>query len=216
MGAAKWKKFIHIHLCVIVCIVMTVGSADCAAYRFINIGDLYPPFCAQQFHRKQECSSSYENKILVLSFFTLPQTKSQKVLLDLQDLSIKYANVSFVGILSGEADLQALDEFLETNKIEIPILLDPDRKIYGDFGVFMYPSTGIFSQDKRLKYYLPARRINFKTHVDGYNSLFSLTKVPQCSNLVKVLGIFNRERCGEFSMDRKEFLYLRKQLKKFI
>lgn len=155
-------------VCVIVCLVMSLRSADCAAYRFVDIGDPYPPFCAQQFHGKQECSSSYENTILVLSFFTLDQTRSQKVLLDLQDLSIKYANVSFVGILSGEADLQALDEFLETHKIEISILLDPDRKIYGDFGVFMYPSTGIFSQDKRLKYYLPARRINFKTHVDGY------------------------------------------------
>jgi len=175
------------HILVVLFVLMDVGLADCMAYRFVDIGDPYPPFCAQQFHGDQVCSDSYENKILIISFFTLNQMNSQKVLIDLQDIYNEYRekNVSIVGILSGEADLQALDEFLKTNKLNVPILLDPDRQIYGDFGVFLYPATGIFARDKTLKYYLPARRINFKKHVDGYIR-FLLEEISE-SDLEKII-----------------------------
>ena len=104
------------HILAIFCILMSAGSADCMAYRSVDIGDPYPPFCARQFNGEQVCSSSYENSIVIISFFTLHQMNSQKVLLDLQDMSKEYGgkNVSILGILSGEADPQTLDEFLTT------------------------------------------------------------------------------------------------------
>lgn len=175
------------HILVIVFVLLSAASADCKAFRFVDVGDPYPQFCAQQFHADQVCSSSYEKKIAVISFFKLNQSNSQKVLIDLQELHTKHGgkNVSIVGILSGEAESQALDEFLKTNKITFPILLDQNRQVYGAFGVFVYPATGIFGGDKILKYYLPARRMNFKKHVDGYTR-FLLKEISE-SELEKII-----------------------------
>jgi len=156
--------------CALAIFIASASSADCAAYRFVDIGDPYPAFCAQQFQGDRVCSEKYEDTILVLTFFTLQQTSSEKVMNDLQEVAVRYQgkDLSVIGILSGEADLQGLDEFVRAHTLTFPILLDPDRRVYGDFGVFLYPATGIFARDKSLRYYLPARRINFDKHVDGY------------------------------------------------
>jgi peroxiredoxin len=152
-------------------LIIGVSSAECDAYRFVEVGAPYPPFCAQQFKGKRICSNRFDdNKVVIICFFTLGQVRSQKALIDLQDIYAKYVekSVSVVGIVSGKADLQTLGKFLEVNGITFPILLDPERQIYGDFGVFVYPSTGIFAQNGKLQYYLPARRVNFKRRVEGY------------------------------------------------
>lgn len=149
---------------------VSVSSADSNAYRFVNVGDPYPPFCAEQFRGIRVCSDSYDNRIVVISFFSLNQTASQKVLRDLQEVYVKLTgkNVSVLGILSEDADPQMIEAFLTENKITFPILLDKDRQIYGSFGVFVYPSTGIFSEDKKLRYYLPSEKVNYKECIERY------------------------------------------------
>ncbi len=157
-------------LIIVLFLLASTNSADCAAYRFVDIGEPYPAFCAQQFQGEQICSEQYENTVLVVTFFTLPQSNSEKALRDLQEIALRHQGkkLAVVGILSGEADLHALDEFIRAQALTIPILLDPDRRVYGDFGVFLYPATGIFDRNGILRYYLPAYRINFNKHMDGY------------------------------------------------
>lgn len=151
-------------------IAINASSADCLAYRFVDIGDSYPSFCAKQRNGNRICSSVYDNTIMVISFFRLHQNHSQKMLRDLEKINLAFTNknVTVLGIVSGEIDLQELDKLIRINNVTFPILLDPDRKIYGSFGVFVYPSTGVFSKDNRLQYYLPGRSVNAYKHLEGY------------------------------------------------
>ncbi|RMF88111.1 MAG: tetratricopeptide repeat protein [Nitrospinota bacterium] len=150
--------------------VLDVGLGKGMAYRFVDIGDPYPAFCAQQLGGGELCSDRYADQIVIITFVKPDQRYSQETLIDLQSIQQRYAQkqVAVLAIVSGTVDKAALTRFVKEQGISFPLVLDPDRKIYGQFGVFVYPSTGIFGPDTRLKYYLPARRINFRQHVEGY------------------------------------------------
>ena len=105
------KKFIII----IFTLIAGAVSAEVKALRNIDIGDPYPPFCAQQLNGAEICSSKYKNTILVVAFVKIVQKQFQKIMVNLQELHTQYnaKNVSIICIVSGEIDLQRLIVFTD-------------------------------------------------------------------------------------------------------
>ncbi len=146
-----------------------IFSTDAMALIHLNIGDPYPQFCGKQLDGKKTCSSEFKDSIVIISFVRLGQSQSQKVMLTLQDLYTKFTGkrVSIFGIVSGDVDLQELIAFRKKNMLTFPIFLDGKREIYSKFGVFVYPSTLVIGQDKKLHYVYNSAMINFKQRLDG-------------------------------------------------
>lgn len=159
------KKFIII----IFTLIAGAVSAEVKALRNIDIGDPYPPFCAQQLNGAQICSSKYKNTILVVAFVKIVQKQFQKIMVNLQELHTQYnaKNVSIICIVSGEIDLQRLIVFTDENKITFPLFLDRNREIYGSFGVFVYPTITVFDQDRKMQYLFGSNTINSKSRIEG-------------------------------------------------
>jgi tetratricopeptide (TPR) repeat protein len=156
---------------IVIIVTLFAGGvfAEVMALRNLTIGSSYPPFCAEQLNGSQVCSDTYKDTILVTSFVRPDQKKSLEVLQVLQDLYTRYhaKGVSIAGIVSGEFDRQKLVVFIEKNEIAYPLLLDNAREIYGNFGVFAYPTIVIFGQDGTLKYLFGSNTINIGQRIDG-------------------------------------------------
>jgi peroxiredoxin len=166
----RMRRSVMRNFIIIVLILMAGGAAaEVMALSRLDTGDPYPPFCAQQFNGKEVCSSTYKDDILVVSFVKTEGKKSLKVMLNLQDLHSRYStkNVSVIGILSGEVDLQKLMAFTTENTITFPLFLDGKRQIYGSFGVFVYPTIAVFDRDRKLQYEFGSNTINTKKRVEG-------------------------------------------------
>ncbi len=161
------KKFLILALT----LIAGVASADVMALRNLNIGDPYPQFCGEQLDGKKVCTSDYKDKVLVLAFVRMGQSQSKKVMLALQELYTEFdgknVNVSIVGVVSGEIDLQELIDFRKNNKLTVPVFVDKDREIYSKFGVFVYPSTIVIGQDEKLHYLFGSAMINYKRRLEG-------------------------------------------------
>lgn len=154
---------------VFVLIAGTASASDNMALRNFDIGDPYQPFCGSLIEGNELCSSEFEGKVLVASFVRIGQVQSDKVLIALQKLSQKHKaqNVSIVGIISGDVNLQELTDFTKKHNITIPIILDSNRALYGKFGIFVYPSSAVFGPDKILRYIFGSNTINISKRFEG-------------------------------------------------
>jgi tetratricopeptide (TPR) repeat protein len=149
---------------------MGAHLAESSAFRNLKTGDPYPRFCAQQYKGTRVCSERFQDQILIISFLRTGQKESQELLRELSKVHRKYKDrdVTVVGILSGDVDLKQLDALINESQTDFPVLLDPLKEIYGAFGVFVYPATGVFDRDRRLRFYLPSKRINFQRFLEAY------------------------------------------------
>jgi len=139
------------------------------AYKWVDIGDTYPSFCALRVNGEQYCPDRNADRVQVFSFFRVGQPESQEVLRILQEMSTQYGDrISVVGILSGEVERREIVDFLQKYELVFPIVLDVERQLYGEFGVFLHPATGFFDSDGILRFYLPGKRLNFRKYADGY------------------------------------------------
>ncbi|MCK5516071.1 MAG: redoxin domain-containing protein [Desulfobulbaceae bacterium] len=159
------------HKIIVIIVTLLAGgaSAEVMALRNVDIGDPSPPFCAKQLGGSEICSSKYKDTILVASFIRLDQKKSEKIMLNLQDLHTRYGagGVSFIGIFSGDVDRQEVVAFVDKTRITFPLLLDEERDIYGGYGVIAYPTTVVFGRDGKMEYLFGSNTINIRKRVEG-------------------------------------------------
>ncbi|HDH00191.1 MAG TPA: tetratricopeptide repeat protein, partial [Nitrospirae bacterium] len=52
--------------------------------------------------------------------------------------------------------------------VEFPVLMDTDRKVYGDYGIRVYPSTVIIDKEGKLSYDIPGHAVTYRSAVEGY------------------------------------------------
>lgn len=154
---------------IILTLIYGLVSAEVWALRSIDIGDTYTPFCVQQLNGEQVCSSKYEDTILVAAFVKIGQSKSLKVLLNMQELFTRYKvkNVSCIGIISGEIEVSELAGYAEKNELTLPLLVDENRDLYGNFGVVAYPTIVVFGGNQKLEYVFGSNILNIKKRVEG-------------------------------------------------
>lgn len=139
---------------------------------FSNIekGGKLPAFCVQQLDGSQFCSAKLKGRIAVVTFFRIDQKLSLRQMGVLQKLHLQYRDkgVSFVGIVSGKVDRLALAGFQKKNGISFPLLIDGSREVYGQFGVFAAPSTGLFAKDGTLQYFTASNWISFNSAIEAH------------------------------------------------
>lgn len=136
----------------------------------IGEGGRLPAFCAEQLDGGQFCSAKLKDRIAVVTFFRIDQKLSMRQLGVLQKLHLRYRDkgVTFVGIVSGKVDRRALADFQKKNGISFPLLIDGSREVYGLFGVFAAPSTGLFAKDGTLQYFTASNWISFNNAIEGH------------------------------------------------
>ncbi len=125
-------------------------------------------------------------KVTVLSFWRLEQEYSIKLLMDLakMDKEMGSRGPAIVGIVSGETDIAEIKKLISSYDIKFPVLLDPDRVVYGAFGVRVSPSTWFLDAKGEQQFQYMGYRRDFAT-VARADSEFLMGKISEAERAHK-------------------------------
>ena len=158
---------------------VTPGSG--AAFRNLEKGQAVPDFTVKDMEDMDRTLASEKGKIVILSFVKVDQDRSIKTLNTLEEVSAIFKNegVTVWGITNQTEDRGAIQGLIDKLDLNYPILLDEGQKLYGEFGLFIFPSTMVVDQ-----------KGNYIHEYTSYSSGFQDTIV----NDIKVLlGIITEE-----------------------
>jgi tetratricopeptide (TPR) repeat protein len=140
-----------------------------SAFRNMKEGSPALPFTLKDFEGKDVAFKPDSGKVTVLSFVKLSQDRSKDQLKDLvalhKELSSK--GIDFLVVASyadtAEEAKKAISEF----GVPFPILQDKDQKVYGDYGLFILPASGIIGKDGKFVFEHSNHGRDYKDVVGG-------------------------------------------------
>lgn len=126
---------------------VTPGSG--AAFRNLEKGKPAPDFTIKDMKDMDHTLAAEKGKVIVLSFVKVDQDRSVKTLNALEEVSevFKSEGVAVWGITSQTEDKGAIQSLIDKLDLNYPVLLDEGQKLYGEFGLFTFPSTMVVDQD---------------------------------------------------------------------
>jgi len=114
--------------------------------------------------------SQQKKKAVIILYWKADNERSLKAVLDAQEIAGKYpANkVQVLSILADDENRMKVSALVRDNQIEVPVLFDRERAIYGDYGIRVYPTTLILDTAGKLVFDVSSHPQNFKTLLKGY------------------------------------------------
>jgi tetratricopeptide (TPR) repeat protein len=145
-----------------------IGPRSSLAFRSVAVGSA-PPAVAVRDLQGREFNLSFGQRFMVLLFWRPEQPFSLDALKDLEQIKKEFSQrgVEIFAIAEGASPPAAVEKAIQTLGLSYPIYLDAQRKTEEEFGVIVFPSTGIIGADGRLKFYLPSRNSNYREIVLG-------------------------------------------------
>lgn len=140
-----------------------------SAFRNVKEGGPAIPITLPDVEGKEVAYAPDSGKVTVLSFVDLAQDRSKEQIRDLVDLHRELGSkgVDFLLVTkytnTAEEAKKAAAEF----GVKFPILIDKDQKAYGDYGLFILPSTGVIGKDGKFAFEHSSHSSDFKDLVGG-------------------------------------------------
>ncbi len=177
----------------------------------VEVGSEAPDFTlssvdGQTFH----LSGSRDNVVLMI-YWREDQKRSLNALEEIQTLHNRYGDrgVIVVSIVADTVNIDKLKDIIQEKGITYPVLIDIDRRVYGDYGVRVYPTTVIVDREGKVSRAIPGHAVTYQTMVDGYlrHALGEITE----EQLQDAISPKNRELAGkeDLAAERKYNLALR-------
>jgi peroxiredoxin/predicted negative regulator of RcsB-dependent stress response len=136
----------------------------------IPLGGDAPEFSLKSIENKTISLNKYRGKIVVLIYWRTGQERSIRALRDGQDVFMSYGKKGVVVIgLTAESDkVDVIKKIIDENNIQFPVVLDPDRQVYGNYGIRVYPTTVLIDKEGKLVYDLPGHAVTYKNALEGH------------------------------------------------
>ncbi|HDH51338.1 MAG TPA: redoxin domain-containing protein, partial [Nitrospirae bacterium] len=136
----------------------------------IPMGGSAPDFSLESIEGKTVSIDDFRGKVTVLIYWRPDQKRSVLALKDGMELYRSYREKG-VEVVTLVADTEKKEDVLKSVKkagVEFPVLMDTDRKVYGDYGIRVYPSTVIIDKEGKLSYDIPGHAVTYRSAVEGY------------------------------------------------
>jgi len=126
---------------------VTPGSG--AAFRNLEKGKPTPDFTIKDMEGMDHTLAAEKGKVVILSFVKVDQDRSVKTLNALEEVSEIFRNegVTVWAVTSQTEDREAIEGLINNLDLNYPVLLDEGQKLYGEFGLFTFPSTMMVDQE---------------------------------------------------------------------
>jgi tetratricopeptide (TPR) repeat protein len=128
-----------------------------------------PPFTLKDFEGKDFEFKPAGGKVTVISFLKLSQERSVEQVKDLvslhNDLSAKGA--AFIVVADSKDTADEVQKIVAAQKVPFPVLADPLQKVYGDYGLYILPSTGVIGKDGKFVFEHASHGRDYKDVVGG-------------------------------------------------
>ena len=145
---------IKVTLCVTVLLTGLAHGQPARALRNVKTGEQVPAFSVADLEGNALGNKTYQGKVLLLVFVRPDQEKSlqtlkvaQRILSDNGD-----GKLAVLAVSSKPQAAEHLKRLAAENSFTYPLALDPERKMYGDFGLLVAPTTLLIDQSGTLRY----------------------------------------------------------------
>lgn len=134
-----------------------------------QVGDEAPDFFLSTFKGEALSLNDLKGSIVILVYWKPDQRRSITTMKDIQDIysSYKKKGVEIIGITADVEKRDSILGIIKNSEIDFPILLDPDREIYGNYGIRVYPSTVMIDREGTVSYTLPGHALTYKVKIEG-------------------------------------------------
>lgn len=142
-------------------------SSPADAFRNLKEGAEAPDFTLKGLKGEDVTLSSFKGKAVVIAFVHQGQEKSEKVLKALAALDAAVAaktQVLAVLVDSGEGNPAG---WAPAAGAAFPVLLDPAKDVYGKYGVFVTPATGVVKPDGTFEAEVASYSASYKDETEG-------------------------------------------------
>jgi peroxiredoxin/predicted negative regulator of RcsB-dependent stress response len=155
-------------------------------------GEIAPDFTLSSIEGKSVSLSDVKGKTVVLVYWRTGQNYSAEALKDVNDILKKYRDkgVEVISMVSGDDEPQKVRSSARELGLNFPVLIDKERKVYGDYGVRVYPATVIIGTDGKIAYDIAGHPVTYSVVLDGH--------------LGYVLGEIDKKKLDEMISPRRE------------
>lgn len=149
-------------------IILILSPRSSLAFRSVAVGSPARPMSVRTLEGKVATLSSRE-RLTVIVFWRENQSFSRRALRDLEQIREEFdkKEVGIFAIAEGSISLASVKRTVKNLGLSYPVYLDSDHKAEENYGVIIFPSTGIIGPDGRLKFYLPSRNSNYREIIRG-------------------------------------------------
>jgi tetratricopeptide (TPR) repeat protein len=148
--------------------LLAVARAD--TLRNVRPGEIVPAYNLKTLSGQTVSSAALRGKVVVLIFLSAEQHSSELVLGDAHDVC-RDLRRDDLALLFVTADVGRSDYFRalrDRRQVHEPLGLDFDRKVYGDLGLIVQPTTVIIDREGRLAHVISARPSNYAHVLRAY------------------------------------------------
>jgi peroxiredoxin/predicted negative regulator of RcsB-dependent stress response len=158
----------------------------------LSAGDIAPDFTLSSIDGKSVSLSADKGKTVVMIYWRTDQDYSAAALKDIKDILKQYRDkgVEAISMVSGDDDPQKVTRTAKDLELDFPVLFDKGRKVYGDYGIRVYPATVIINRDGKIAYDISGHPVTYRVMLDG--------------NLGYVIGEIDKEKLQEMLSPHRE------------
>lgn len=108
-------------------------------------------------------------KVTVLSFVKLSQDRSMDQMKDLAAMydQLNAKGIEFLAITAYNDNVDEMKKTVSDLKLKFPVVIDAEQKVYGDYGLYILPSTAIIGKDGKLVFESAGHGRDYKDLVGG-------------------------------------------------
>jgi peroxiredoxin len=150
--------------------VLFAAAGQSHAFRNLKESEPVPGFKIKDTKGTEVALDSYKGKFVIVTFFRADQDKSRETLTDLEKIYEKYKDkgVEVIALTPDKNDGRSIAAVVDDLKLTYPVLEDEGRAVYGAWGVFLFPTTGIIDKEGKLYKQIPSHNRQFADDLDGY------------------------------------------------
>jgi peroxiredoxin len=154
-GSAKQTIFLVILILFAVVFAISLLVKDKhVAKKIIRSGDRAPEFRLQALDGRQVSLSDFRGKVVLVHFWATwcPPCVEEIPTLDRLYRELKGREFELLAVSADEGGVEAVTAFMKKNRLNVPVLLDPDRTVAGLYGTYKFPETYIVDRQGVVRY----------------------------------------------------------------
>jgi peroxiredoxin len=118
-------------------------------------GAAAPPLALQDLQGNSHTLSGYRGRVVLINFWATWCEPCRQEMPSIQRLRDKFTGKPFTALAVNLDEPEArVRQFLKQTGLDLPVLLDPDKKAAREWGVRLLPVTYIIGRDGRVRYRL--------------------------------------------------------------
>lgn len=185
-------------------LMILLPAARSYALRNVKVGEPIPPFSVKVTNDEAVTNNAYEGKVLLLLFVRAQHANSERILDTAQEIlnANPDTKLRVLAVSTSRDSQESSGKLVKKNGLTFPIAADLNRKMYGDCGVVVAPTTLLVDEKGILRYEQthtpPGYAIQLHLHTD-----LLLGKINPKQLEARLAQMKSRKPKAEVSHDRR-------------